>query len=782
VTELDRIIGTRLPRIDGRAKVSGGAKYVDDLYRPGMLHAALLGSPYAHARILSYDLSAARALRGVKAVIAAEDLPANNIGIAVTDEPVLARGKVRYVGEPVAAVAAEDLATARAALRLIDVRYQELTAVFDPREALAEDAPLLHEDFDSYHKTFSAPSKGNMLSFMEVSTGDLGQGWRQSDVIVEGDYETPAIHPQYIEPCGALAEVDGSGKVTIWSSTQSVFISQSDVCRALGLPMAKVRCIATPIGGGFGGKQGANEAVTAALALATARPVKLVLSREDDMIMMRSRHASKIHMKTGATRDGTLVCRQTEVLFDAGAYCDLSPYVPMYTVVMAHGPYRIPNLHTVARTVYTNRLRATSIRGFGTIQPIFAAEGQLDELARELGMDPIDLRIKNAIRSGDKWLGSIEVPVGSTIACLEEIRRHPRWSARRERPATPGKKRGFGVAASVQRGGVFSASATIRLAEDGSVTLNTAYIDIGGGSDTALVQICAATLGIDVERINLVAADTDGGVYDFGAAADRGTSQVGLEVQLAAEQVKEQLLKYAGEMLECAPRDLEFRPGGRVGIKGVPQPELTFSDIALRGLYASGGPIIGTHASKVENSLLDPAKTRSVGLDGAAMGAHFEFAAHAVEVEVDEATGQVELVQGWCAIDVGRVINALGVDGQLIGGFVQGVGTALFEELVWDGGRLANPSLMDYKIPGTLDVPYQIHRSVLENPEPGTPWGARGMGDLCINGPAPAIANAIADAVGVQLHQLPMTSERVLRAMIGEGLLGSGPNRTQGAA
>jgi len=399
------------------------------------------------------------------------------------------------------------------------------------------------------------------------------------------------------------------------------------------------------------------------------------------------------------------------------------------------------------------------------IQPTFAGETQLDEIAPKLGIDPIEIRIKNAIRDGDKWFGSIPVPVASTAACLKAIRNHPRWQSRHQQDAVkPGKRRGFGVCATVQRGSVFSASAQVCLSADGSVTLTTAYVDIG--SDTALAQICAAELGIGIEQVNLVTPDSDGGVYDFGTAAARGTSQVGHEVQKAALIVREQLLECTGEMLECAPQDLELRPGGKVGIKGVPKPELGFGEIVARGLYAGGGPIIGSHSSRVTDSPLDPEVTRSVGVDNVPMGAHFEFAAHAIEVEIDEATGQMTPVKGWCAIDVGRVINALGADGQIVGGFVQGVGTALPEELVWDDGRLANPSLMDYKISGILDVPYDIHCMVLENPEPDTPWGARGMGDRCINGPVPAIANTIADAADVRLRDLPMTAERVLLAFI----------------
>ncbi|GAB4179507.1 MAG: xanthine dehydrogenase family protein molybdopterin-binding subunit [Wenzhouxiangellaceae bacterium] len=767
MNELDELIGISVPRVDGREKVTGSARYVDDLYRPNMLHGARLGSPYAHARIVSCDTSRAKALPGVKAVLTGQDLPDNLFGVAVSDERVLARDKVRYVGEPVAAVAAVDLQTAKAALRLIDIEYEVLPAVFDPQEAMAPDAPLLHEQFDRYFRNYDSPAQGNVLGSIELSTGNVDSAWESCDVIVEGEYETPAVQHLYMEPCGALAEVDGRGKVTIWSSTQSVFSVQATVARALDLPMSKVRCIAPKVGGGFGGKFVTVEPIAAALAMATGAPVKLVLSREEDMTTMRSRHASRIRIRTGAKADGALVCREVHVVLDAGAYADMSPLVLSAAVLLAPGPYRIPNVRSAGRAVYTNRLRASAMRGFGAIQPNFAGETQLDELAAKLGMDPIDLRIKNALRSGDKWLGSHHLPVCEVAQCLEAIRAHPAWQARHRRPVDAGKRRGFGVAAVVQQSGIFSASASVRLNEDGSLTVSTGYVDIGNGSDTTLSQICAASLGVPIEHINLVSADTDGAAYDFGTAADRGTHGVGLAVQQAAMRVKEQLFRFAGEMLECAPEDLELRPGGKVAIKGVPQPELRFGDIAARGLYAGGGPIIGTHAYYMQEPQLDPTQTASVGFRMGG-GVHYGFAAHAVEVEVDEATGQVEVIQGWAAHDLGRVMNRNGAEGQIIGGFIQAVGGALFEELVWDDGRLANPSLMDYKIPGALDAPYDIHCIVLENPEPEAPWGARGLSDPCIIGPGSAIANALADAGIPRIHQMPLTSERVLRALLSD--------------
>jgi CO/xanthine dehydrogenase Mo-binding subunit len=765
VSRLDDLIGRSIPKLDARAKVSGGAIYTDDLHRPRMLHTALLGSAYPHARIRAIDTRAARALPGVKAVLTADDLPPRNIGHTVRDEPILARDTVRYVGEPVAAVAAETLAIARAALLLIEVDYAPLPAVLDIDAALAPDAPLLHPQVADYVRLVESPFDGNVISHIELETGDLARGWAECDVILENEYEIPAINHLYLETCAALAEVDGSGKITVWCSTQQVFGTQAAIACALDLPMSKVRCIAPAVGGAFGGKFITIEPITAALALAARRPVKLVLPRDDDMSMMRSRHAARIRVKTGARRDGTLWCRDTEIVLNGGAYADMSPVVLEASVLLAHGPYRIPHVRNVGRAVYTNRLRAGAMRGFGVMQTAFAGESQLDELAARLGLDPIELRVRNAQRSGDYNMGSHHLPVCHIGDCVARIAEHPAFvAARAERHGPSGKRRGIGVASIAQQSGLFASSAAVRIAEDGSVMVSAGYIDIGTGSDTTLAQICAATLGLDIEQVNIVAPDTDGIAYDYGTAADRGAHGVAESVHRAALAVKARLCTLAAEMLECASEDLELRPGGRVGVRGAPAIELPFSAIAQRGMYAGGGPIIGTHAWYMQEQRIDPARTRSLGFRMGG-GVYYGFAATAVQVEVDEDTGQVEVLQAWHAHDVGRVLSPVGTHAQIYGGVAQGISGALLEELVWDDGRLANPSLMDYKIAGALDVPTIIHPILLENPDPDSPWGARGMAEPCVIGAAPAIANAIADAVGARVRRLPLTPERVLAAL-----------------
>jgi len=762
-------VGASMPRLEVREKVVGAAQYVDDIVRPRMLHGAILGSPHAHARIRSADAAAARALPGVKAVLVGAELEPHRCGPFFKDELMLAHDRVRYVGEPVAAVAATDIETARRALRLIEIDYDELPAVMTPDEAEAPDAPLLHEDFDKYVKVFPAHYSGrNVLSISEVVEGDVDKGFAESELIVEGVYECQAQYHAYIEPCGAVAEVDANGKVTVWSSTQGVFRVQANVAEALGLPMSKVRAIATRIGGGFGGKAEATvQPIAAALARASGRPVKVVLARDEDFVMMRARHPARVRIKTGVRKDGTFVAREVEAVYDAGAYADDSPGVMGFGVLMARGPYRIPHVKCVGRAVYTNKLRTGAFRGFGNPQTAFASEANIDDIAAKLGMDPLDLRLKNAMRPGDRWVGGQVVEACGLVECLEKLRAAADWDKRRKTPpksSRPGRRRGIGVACVAHISGVLSTGAIVRMLEDGSVALNTGAVDIGQGSDTALAQICAGVLKIPVDRINLVNPDTDASPYNWGTGASRVTYTVGRSVAAATATVRDKILERASMMLECAPVDLELREGGMVGLKGVPDVAVNFAAVSGFSHWAVGGPIIGSDSYMFDGPGFDPKRALLRGVPFSNLGAYV-FGAQAAEIEIDEATGKVEVIEAWSAHDVGKAINPQAVEGQIQGGFVQGLGYALTEEMVWDGGRLANPTFMDYKIPGSLDVPYGIHPIIVEHPEPTGPFGAKGVGEPCLVGVAPTIRNAIAHAAGIRLARMPFTAERVLDAL-----------------
>lgn len=761
-------VGLRLPRLEVREKVLGQAQYVDDIVRPRMLHGAILGSPIPHGRIKRWDTSRALALPGVKAVIVGPELAPHHLGAFIKDEAALARDKVRYIGDPVAAVAAVDIATARRALGHIDIEYEELPAVFDVDEAQKPDAPLIHEGFDKYIKVFPAEFSGrNVLSISTVAEGNVDAAWADCDVIVEGEYQTPGQAHAYLETNGAVAEFDAAGKVTIWSCVQSIFKIQGAVSEALGIPMAKVRVIATRIGGGFGGKsEPGTQIVAVALAQATGRPVKVVLTRDEDVTMMRIRHPAKVRVKTGAKRDGTLVAREFEAVFDAGGYADESPGVMGFGMLMARGPYRVPHVKCVGRAVYTNKVRTGAFRGFGNPQTAFASEANLDDLAAKLGIDPLDLRLKNAMKPGDAWAGGQKVEACGLVECLEKLRAASEWDRRRKTPtaAKPGKRRGIGVACLSHISGVLATSAIVRLLEDGSFSLNTGAVDIGQGSDTTLAQICAGSLKVPVERINLVNPDTDASPYNWGTGASRVTYTVGRAVAAASDAVGEQIKQRASIIFECAPGDLELRDGGAVGVKGVPGKVLPYGAVAGFSHFVAGGPIIGTTALMFDGPGFDPKRALLRGMPFSNLGAYV-FGAQAVEVEVDEVTGQVEVVEVWSAHDVGKAINPQSVEGQIQGGVVQGIGYALTESVEWDSGKIVNSTFMDYKIPGVMDVPYAIHPIIVEHPEASGPFGAKGVGEPGLVGVAPAIRNAVAQAVGRRLAVIPMTPERVWAAL-----------------
>jgi CO/xanthine dehydrogenase Mo-binding subunit len=760
-------VGRNLPRLDARDKITGRAVYTADLYRPGMLHGAILKSPHAHARILSYDVSGALAIPGVVCVLTGNDIAGGKFGPFIKDEYVLAKQKVRYVGEAVCIVAAEDEVTARRAAQLIDVTYEELPPVLSPDEAMAEGASLVHEDNAANFRTAPTECGGNLAWECSFAEGDVDRAWAKCDLIVENVFETQAQAHVAMEPCCALAEVDASGRVTVWSSNQSVFRVQSNVADALRLPMSKVRCMTPRVGGGFGNKMEMHvQGMAAALALATGRAVKMVMSREEDFEMVRLRHPYRIRVKTGALRDGTLIARDVEAVLDCGAYGDDSPGVMGYSLWMATGPYRIANFRARGRLYYTNKIRFGAFRGFGNPQVSFATDVQIDEIAARLNIDPFDLRHKNAVRAGDQWIGGGRVNSDGFVKCLESVRQASKWDERRKNlPAAPGKRRALGLAATAHVCGLLTTGAIVRLLEDGTVVLNTGAVDIGQGSDTVLPQICAEVLQIPVDRVALAAPDTDASPYNWGTAASRVTYMTGRAVVTAAGEVVRKIKSHAADMLECDLSDLELRPDGRVGIIGVPQKEITFQEVSLRAHWAIGGPIIGSDSFAYDQPTIDPKRTVVTGLTFPRIGV-FLFNTVVCDVEVDEASGKTTVLEAWSACDVGKAINPMSVEGQIQGGFVQGLGFALFEEVVWDGARIVNPSLMDYKIATTLDVPRHIHPLVIEDPEPDGPFGAKGMGEIPICAVAPAVANGITAATGVRLRRLPLTPERVLGAML----------------
>ena len=751
------------PRLDAADKATGRARYADDIRLPGMLHAAIHTSQQAHARIVACRTDAALALPGVHAIVTGADIAGTRWGGIVKDETMLARDKVRYVGEPIAAVAAIDAATAIRAAAAIEVDYEPLRCVLSPDAALARDAPLVHEGFATYVKTVDGGGHGNIVFETDVAEGDVDHAFAQCDAIVEGTFETQAQHHVYLETNGCVADVDASGRITLYASCQSVHHAQQRVAEELGEPMARIRVIATRVGGAFGGKHASNlHSIAAWLARAARRPVKLVLSRMQDFEVQRSRHPARIWMKTGARRDGTILARDVRVTLDGGAYADESPAVLAFALLMSRGPYRIPNVRAHGAVVYTNKLRAGSFRGFGNPQATFAGESQIDDLAASLGIDPCELRLRNAMRAGDTAFGG--QPVASCI--VGDALMRVRDAQRAASPLSPreGTQRGIGFAVMSHISGLMGTSATVQLRTDGSIALATGCVDIGQGADTVMVQMCAELLGVPIERVSYAQQDSDVSPYNWKTAGSRSTYMTGRAVSVATIEMRQRMIDQAAQMMECAAADLELVPGGAVGLVGIPK-RVSFKEIALHSLFRSGGPIAATHGFVFDGPGFDPKRASIHRLAFANLGV-YTFGAHCVEVDVDMATGAVAVRRAWCAHDVGHAINPVSCEGQIQGGFVQGMGYALTEALHWnDDGWLTTTTLADYKIPGALDVPPDIHAIVLEDPEPSHPLGAKGIGEPSLVGAAPAIANAIRAATGVRLTTLPMTPERVLDAL-----------------
>lgn len=764
--------GKRLAKPDARDKATGKAIYADDMTRPRMLWGALVQSPHPHARILGYDVSAARAAPGVKAVITGADFDWHYAGAHVKDETLLAKERVRYVGEPVAAVAATSREAAEAAARLIHIDYEPLDAVFTIDEALAPGAPLLHENFAAYeNRVEGLVVSGNECWNCSIEEGDVDAAWASCDVVFEDVYETQAQHHVFLEPASALAEVDSNGKVSVWGPNQGVHYIQHRTADLLGLPFTQIRAISPAVGGGFGGRAGPHvQPIAAALAMATGRPVKITLTRAADFETGRSRHPSRTRIKIGAKKDGTLVALDADILLDGGAYCDESGGVSSFAVIMARGPYRIPHARAHARAVYTNKLRAGSFRGFGNPQSAFAREAALDSLAARLGIDPVALRLKNAMGNGEKWFGGQTVPACGVRECIEKLRDAVARDAAAAKPPAPGKRRGIGYSAFSHISSFLASAATVRLCEDGSLALGTGAVDMGQGSDGILMQICAETLMVPVDRISTSVPDTDSSPYNFKSVGSRTTYTTGRAVHQAASVAAREILAVAADLLGCTAEDLELLPGGAVGVReGSPKRPainrtVSFEEIAASTHYRAGGPIIASSSVIYDGSPFDRVGSKLKGLVFRNIGAYI-FGAQAVEMEVDEVTGKAVCTRAWTACDVGRAVNPASVEGQIEGGFAQGLGYALFEEMVWEGGRLANPSLMDYKAPGVEDMPYSLVSIIVEEPEPSGPFGAKGVGEPALVGVAPAVANAIAAATGIRLTQLPMTPERVLDAL-----------------
>jgi 4-hydroxybenzoyl-CoA reductase subunit alpha len=750
------VVGKRLPRVDGAVKATGAAQYTDDMTLPGMLYGKILRSPHPHARILDVDTARAQHLPGVKAVITGKDTLGVKYGLwrlypNLLDEYPLAMDRVRYIGDEVAAVAAIDEDIAQEALELIRVEYEELPAVFDPLEAMEDGAPQVHDGVEH-----------NISVTRHVAFGDVEQGFQESDYVREDRFHTQVVLHAHMEPHAALASFDASGKLTLWSSTQSPYIVQVLLAMTLGMREGDIRVIKPHVGGGFGNKIELFplEFCSALLSKRTGRPVKMTYTRAEEFIATRRRHAIIIELKTGVKKDGTLVARQCRNILDGGAYNSLGPTATFLSGFFHTLPYKFPHYKYDGYHVYTNKAPAGAMRGFGETQPYFAGETQLDRIAEELGIDPLEIRLKNACGPGYEVGRVAKVSSCGFTECLEQAAQAAGWKDRRGRMG-PGKGIGMGSYAFIS-GGSFNwfrtplafSNALIKAGEDGSVSLYTGSSDIGQGSDTVMCQIVAEELGIRMEDVKITVADTETTPMDIGTWGSRVTLMAGNAVLAAARDLKGQVLEAAARGLKTEPGELEVREG-QIYVRGAPERKMAFSEAVVEAVKASGGkPLIGRGSYHPEGKgIVSPA---------------FAFGVQVAEVEVDRETGQVRVLKTTTAHDCGMPINPMAVEGQLEGSVHMGLGQTLYEQEVTEKGRVANPSFLDYQMATAPDMP-QIEMIEVRTDEPEGPFGAKEAGEGLVGPTVPAIANAVYDAVGVWIKELPITPEKILRALREKG-------------
>ena len=746
------VVGQRVQRVEGFDKVTGESKFIADIQLPGTLIGRVLRSPYPHARIRGIDTSKAEKLAGVRAVVTAEDTLKRPWGAFFADQYILSVGKTRYVGEEVAAVAAIDPDIAEEAVDLIEVDWEPLRGVFDAEEAMKNGAPLVHDD-----------KPNNIAMQMDLERGNIAEAFAESDVIVEDTFTSMPQWHCSIETIGSVAEYSTSGKYTIYMNTQTLFNARYRIATALGVPESNVRIIQSAVGGGFGGKScdDNNALVAAVLAKKAGKPVKLINSREEEFLAgCRPRVFMKINVRLGFKKDGRIRAKHIKVIADNGAYSAKAPAITGVAAMRHDTCYKYTDVKTEALLVYTNKIPTGAFRGFGNPSAEWAVEQAIDLGAHQLGIDPIEIARINAAETGYVSPHGNRVTSCELKQCLDMAERMIDWKGKRahRQPNT-----GLGLACTVHVSGkrhfgdYDGSSATIKINEDGKALILSGEGECGQGVHTAMCQIAAEELGVPVEDVEISRADTDLTTFCLGAFASRLTYVSGNAVKNAATNVKQQLFEQAAEMLEANPQDLISRDG-KIFVKGAEGKSLTVSDVARARLFRhNGAPIVGSGSFDADSVLPD---STSFGNESGA----YNYGVQAAEVHVDPDTGQVKILNFVIASDCGTVIYPLGAEGQVEGGLAQGIGYALTEGLQMDEGRPINPNFSDYRIPSMRDMP-PLRHAFADSYEPTGPFGAKGLGELNMDPTAAVINNAIFDAVGVRVKTLPITPEKILRAL-----------------
>jgi xanthine dehydrogenase molybdenum-binding subunit len=763
-----RLIGQRLPKVDAPDKAAGRATYGHDVRLPGMLHGKILYAAHAHARVVHVDASRAARLPGVKCVLTAADNPPTHFGYGKDQTPFKTIARSRR--DEIAAVAAVDVDTARHALSLIEVEYEPLPALFSVAAALAPGAPLIHPEHGS-----------NLFQTYRYEHGDLARGEAESDLILESRHHLPYVNHACMETSVVVAHYEQGGRLTLWSTTQIPFLLQRDLSEALNIPGSHIRVIQTAIGGAFG--RGLDiypfEPIAALLSMRSGRPVRIAFSRREEFLAGPARQPADVLIRAGARRDGRLTFRDVSATLDIGAYVSWGSVTPLVMMETTASLYKIPHVRFQADCIYTNNLVTGAMRGYGNPQSTFFVETMMDQLAEGVGMDPVEFRLINANEPNSTTPQGLVITSCGLKECLQAV------AAAADRPATRGGqsaghapdpmaheaqpntlKRGVGFAATLNVGGgarIYRSDgcgATVKVDDFGHVTLITGSTEIGQGSETVLAQIVAEALGVLPQDVSVVNSDTDIKPWDVGVHASRTTFIAGNAAHLAALDARRQIFETAAEMLGVSPDRLTASEG-RIRLTGAPDaPALPLSRVVRQRHFRQGGQIVvGEGWYDPPTQMVD--KHTYKGNISAAYG----FGAQMAEVEVDEETGQVRVLRLACANDVGRAINPMAVEGQIEGGAQMGLGYALSEELIVANGQVLNPDFHHYRLFTAADMP-EIETILVETDDPGGPFGAKGVGEMGGTPTAAAIANAIYDAIGIRLTDLPMTPERVLAAIL----------------
>ena len=747
-------VGKKITKRDAPLKVTGGATYIQDLKIPGMLYGGILYSKYAHAKILKLDTARAERLPGVMAVITAADVPNNfRFGI-MKDNPPLKGGRVRSTRDEIAAVAAVSAEIAAAALELIEVGYEELPGIFDPLEAMKEGAPLVHEEM-----------KSNILKMpWKLVCGDVESAKKESAYVVSDTFRTQWATHCCLGTSGCIAVFDMGNNLTMYSNTQIPSLAQNDYFEALsafGLKGRRVRIVQCVIGGGFGSKLDtyAYEYIAILLAMKTNRPVKFIFSREEEFFATSPRQCTITKISQGCDKDGRLTFREVEMVLDNGAYTSWGATTPSVMMMPISSLYRVPNIKYVAQCVYTNNTYSQAMRGYGNPQATFAIESSLDQLAEKAGLDPYELRFRNANEPGELTPQNFKVTSCGMKECMAEVVKRLDWKGKKGN----GNGRGVGMASLIHVGGgarVYKSDGCgtiIKMDDRGKVDVLTGATEIGQGSETVIAQIVAEALGVAIDDINIINNDTDVCPWDVGAHASRTTFVAGNSALGAAQKIREQMLAVAAQNMGEDPALLDIKNGVVFSMQDR-EKSMPLSKVLRKAHYSPGGKMFtAEHFYDPPNENFDKEFKGNLSVS-------YAYGVHGVEVEVDRETGQIKILNYIAAHDVGKAINPMLLEGQIYGGGLMGIGYALGETMIYEKGHLKNGSFLDYKMPTAKDVP-PVQAVIVETDEQAGPFGAKGIGEPGLVPTAPAIANAIYDAVGVRIRDLPITPEKVLRAL-----------------